>query len=70
MLSDELEAAYALINDLPFAGERVPHSRIDGLRRVLLGDTQYFLYYVTSEDRAIVKILSLWHTSRGRAPHL
>ena len=57
MLLNELEAAYALINDLPFAGERVPHSRIDGLPRVLLGDTQYFLYYVASEDRAVVKIL-------------
>ncbi|MGZ5445405.1 MAG: type II toxin-antitoxin system RelE/ParE family toxin [Thermoanaerobaculia bacterium] len=69
-LSDELEAAYALLNDLPFAGERVSHSRIDGLRRVLLGDTQYYLYYVVSEDRAIVKVLSLWHTSRGKPPRL
>lgn len=70
LLSDELEAAYALITDLPLAGERVPHSRIEGVRRVLLGDTQYLLYYVVSDDRAIVKILSLWHTSRGAAPHL
>jgi plasmid stabilization system protein ParE len=70
LFSDELAAAYALMNDLPLAGERVSHSRIDGLRRVLLGDTQYFLYYVVSEDRSIIKILSLWHTSRGRPPRL
>jgi hypothetical protein len=36
MLDDELEAAYKLISDMPFAGEPVPHSEIAGLRRVLL----------------------------------
>jgi plasmid stabilization system protein ParE len=70
MLSDELAAAYALLTDLPFAGERVPHSRISGLRRVLLGRTQYHLYYVVTDEESIVQILSLWHTSRGNAPRL
>ena len=65
-----LEAAYALIGDLPFAGEGVHHSRIDGLRRLLLGRTQYHLYYVVSEDELIVEVLSLWHTSRGNPPRL
>jgi plasmid stabilization system protein ParE len=69
MLVDELEAAYALISDLPLAGEAVFHSRIAGLRRVLLGRTQYHLYYVVSE-RSTVEILSLWHTSRGTRPQL
>lgn len=70
MLVDELESAYALIEDLPFTGERVPHSRIAGLRRLLLGRTQYHLYYVVSEDDRIVEVLSLWHTSRGKRPRL
>ena len=70
MLVDELEAAYTLIVDMPFAGEGVPHSRISGLRRVLLGRTQHYLYYVVSEDAAVVEVLSLWHTSRGRPPRL
>jgi plasmid stabilization system protein ParE len=70
MLRDELESAYALIVELPFAGERVPHSRIVGLRRVLLGRTQYHLYYVVSEEDRAIDVLSLWHTSRGKGPAL
>ena len=70
MLRDELEAAYALIDALPFAGEPVPHSRIPELRRVLLARTQYHLYYVASEEDQIVEILALWHTSRRNQPAL
>jgi len=68
ILGDELESAYALIDALPFAGETVSHSRINGLRRVLLAHTQYHLYYVPSEEDQVVEILALWHTSRGKRP--
>jgi plasmid stabilization system protein ParE len=70
MLEDELETAYALIEELPFAGEAVSHRRHVGLRRVLLGRTHYYLYYAVEEDDGIVEVLSLWHTSRGRRPYL
>jgi plasmid stabilization system protein ParE len=70
MLAEELESAYTLIEDLPFAAETVPHSRIAGLRRVLLGRAQYHLYYVVTEDAGVIEILALWHTSRGRGPRL
>ena len=70
MLRDELETAYALLEELPFAGEAIPHSRIPGLRRVLLGKTQYHLYYVVSEEEELIEVLSLWHTSRGHRPRL
>jgi plasmid stabilization system protein ParE len=64
MLSDELEAAYALIQELPSAGEAVPHSRLHRLRRVLLGLTQYYLYYAVLEDERTIRILALWHEQR------
>lgn len=70
MLTEELESAYALIEELPFAGEAVPATRIAGVRRVLLGNTQYHLYYVVAEDDAVVEVLSLWHASRGKRPRL
>ncbi len=70
MLRDELEDAYALITALPFAGEAVSHSRITGLRRVLLGRTQYHLYYVVSDDEGVIEVLALWHTSRGKRSSL
>jgi plasmid stabilization system protein ParE len=70
LLRDELEAAYGLIDAVPRAGQSVPHARIAGLRRVLLGRTQYHLYYVVAEDERAVDILALWHTSRGKGPPL
>ena len=70
MLGDELEAAFDLIEALPFAGEAVPDTRIAGVRRVLLGRSQYHVYYVVSEETATIEVLSLWHTSRGRKPRL
>lgn len=70
MLRDELETAYSLIEALPFVGEAVPHPQILGLRRVLLGRTQYHLYYIVSEEDAAIEVLALWHTSRGKRPRL
>jgi plasmid stabilization system protein ParE len=70
LLREELEAAYALIGDLPFTGEAVPHSRIVGLRRVLLGRTQYHLYYVLRDEDGVINVLALWHTSREKRPPL
>jgi plasmid stabilization system protein ParE len=70
LLREELESAYALIASLPFAGEAVPHSRIVGLRRVLLSRTQYHVYYVAPNDEGVIAVLALWHTSRGKGPPL
>jgi plasmid stabilization system protein ParE len=67
---DELEAAFALIEELPYAGEAVRHARVSGLRRVLLGRVRYHLYYRVSEDMVAVEVLALWHTSRGTPPRL
>jgi hypothetical protein len=43
--AEDLESAFMLIQDLPNAGEAVPHRTIPNLRRVLLGLTQHHLYY-------------------------
>ena len=70
LLREELEGAYALIADFPSAGEPVPHSRIVGLRRVLLSRTQHHLYYATPDEESVIEVLALWHTSRGKRPPL
>ena len=70
LLADEIEAAFDLIADIPLAGEAVSHARIAGLRRILLGRTQHYLYYVVSEGRFVVEVIALWHTSRGAKPSL
>jgi plasmid stabilization system protein ParE len=65
---EDLESAFMLIQDLPNAGEAVPHRTIPNLRRVLLGLTQHHLYYSVAAEEAVIEILALWHTSRGSAP--
>ena len=68
--TDDLESAFNLIEELPHTGESVPHSRIRGLRRVLLGRVRYHLYYVVAEEDVVVEVLAIWHTSRGKGPRL
>ena len=70
MLIDELNAAFDLLEELPFASEAVANRRVPGLRRLLLGGVQYHLYYVVSEDAGVIEIVALWHTSRGRGPRI
>ena len=67
-LEADLEAAFRLVEILPSAGEPVSHPKIPGLRRVLLGTTQHFLYYTSSTEERVVEVPALWHTSRGLDP--
>lgn len=66
----DLGAAFEIISVLPSAGEPVRQSTIPDLRRILLGTSQYFLYYVVNHEQQIVEVLALWHTSRGSEPSL
>lgn len=68
--SDDLEKAFQLIRNLPSIGQSVPHKRLRGLRRLLLGRVQYYLYYVPDRDNETLSILALWHTSREGEPGL
>jgi plasmid stabilization system protein ParE len=67
-LADELESAFALIRELPNAGEPVFHSTVGGVRRILLGRVGYHLYYRV--DQKVVEILALWYSSRGESPQI
>ena len=69
LFAEDLEAALDLIEEFPYAGEVISHRRIRGLRRVLLSQVRYHLYYEVVGP-GVVRILSLWHTSRGRMPRL
>lgn len=63
--ADEIRRGFEFISALPNAGEPVKHSRLEGLRRLLLGRIRYYLYYVSSPDGETVDVLALWHTARG-----
>ncbi len=67
---EDLEKAFGLISSLPRAGQSVRHSRIDGIRRVLMGRVRYYLYYRVDEDAEAVEVLAAWHASRKGHPNL
>jgi len=70
LFAEDLESAFDLIEEFPHAGEAVRHRRISGLRRVLLSNVQYYLYYTVHVDARLVEILALRHSSRGTPPRL
>jgi plasmid stabilization system protein ParE len=70
LFTEDLESAFSLIEEFPYAGEEIPHRRILGLRRVLLGRSQYHLYYTAHLSDHIVEVLALWHSSRGKPPRM
>ncbi|MEO6259061.1 MAG: type II toxin-antitoxin system RelE/ParE family toxin [Thermoanaerobaculia bacterium] len=67
---EEIESAFALLREVPRAGEPVPHGRIPNLRRLLLSRIRYFLYYSDDEETHTAEVLALWHTSRGQLPRI
>lgn len=68
--AEDLERAFEIISSLPGTGEPVSHSRLKGLRRLLMGRVRYCLYYHVDQERETVEVLALWHTSRGSTPTL
>jgi plasmid stabilization system protein ParE len=65
---DDLAHMLELISLHPSIGAR---SRdLSGVRRVLLRSTGHFLYYQADPARTSVRVLALWHASRGAAPEL
>ena len=62
----EFQEAVGILADLPFAGARYPLSPIAGVRRLLLTQSRYHVYYVVLID--VVIVLAVWHASRGEGP--
>ena len=68
--TQDLEKAFGLISSLPRAGQKVHHSTMAGLRRVLMGRVRYYLYYRVDAATERVEVLALWHASRRAQPRL
>lgn len=64
---DDLARAAEKLTTNPAMGGPV-RARRRGIRRLLLPRTQYYLYYRVEEE--IIRVLSLWHASRGSEPRL
>ena len=64
LFEDEVRQAVMVLAATPYAGAVGRDERVKGVRRVVLQQTQYVLYYRVHEARGVVELLRLWHTSR------
>jgi plasmid stabilization system protein ParE len=68
LVAEELAEAGRTLAAAPEAGESFPRRR--GVRRLLLPRSQYWIYYRVDDDAHDVRIMAIWHTSRGKGPPL
>jgi len=64
LLEDEVQATVKLLTGAPFSGAPGRDVRMQDVRRLILRDTRYLLFYRVHEVRGVVEILRLWHASR------
>lgn len=64
----ELRRAFALIAEYPEAGAITEHVELEGVRRVLLIETQHYVYYRIDRAAQRVEVLAVWSTKRGEGP--
>ena len=70
LFTNELAGAFDLLARAPEIGHRFRHSRVPGVRRLMLPGTRYHVYYVYDEEGSECVILAVWSAVRGRAPRL
>lgn len=68
LFEDELERGLKLLHVAPLAGPPYQHRRREGVRRLLLQETRYHLYYEIGIEGLVV--LAVWSAVRGRPPRL
>jgi plasmid stabilization system protein ParE len=66
LFADELEQALGALESSPRLGVR--YEPRPGVRRLLLRQTHYHLYFLEEEER--VYVLAVWSAFRGRGPRL
>lgn len=66
LLEDEIQEAKRRLLAAPYGGVRVAGE--GDTRRVLLPRTQYWLFYEVDEADQRVRVLRMWHASRGQSP--
>lgn len=67
MFSDELARMIALLQQNPELGIRVRGREI---RRLLMPDTEHFLYYRVRPRAKRIEVVAVWHAARQFGPPL
>lgn len=70
LFRDEVRRAFALIAEYPEAGAVAEDVELTGVRRVVLVDTQHYVYYRVNEAAKRIEVLAVWSTRFGDPPPL
>ena len=70
LLRDEFATAIRILREFPDVGVPYRHRRICGIRRYVLINCGYILFYVHLQSSQEVIVLALWQAERGRNPPL
>ena len=65
LVEDEVGRAVKLLEGSAYAGAPGRDPRMKDVRRLVLRETRYLLYYRVHESRSTVEILRLWHAGRA-----
>lgn len=67
---DELASTLGLLRTVPLVGSRYSSIHSYDLRRILLKRSLYHVYYTVQPTQTRVIVRAVWHSARGRKPHL
>ncbi|WP_437906596.1 type II toxin-antitoxin system RelE/ParE family toxin [Sorangium sp. So ce327] len=70
LFADELAAALRMLQRTPETGAPYGPKAKDGVRRVLLSRTQYYVYYAVEPEARFIGVLAVWSCLRGKPPSL
>jgi len=68
LFRDELRRVFALIAEYPEAGTVTKDVDLAGVRRVVLVDTQHYVYYRVNQAAKRIEILAVWSTKFAEPP--
>lgn len=68
LFEDELKASIVRLKASPTLGR--PFTPVRGMRRYLMRDSKYHLYYVHEPTEDLVEIRAVWSAQRRRGPPL
>lgn len=70
LFEQEFEGALRQLLTKPNSGVPYPTAKRPALRRLLLPETEYHVYFARERDETAIVIHSVWGARRGRGPKL
>lgn len=68
LFRDELRRAFALIAEYPQAGAVTEDVELGDVRRVVMVDTQHYVYYRANGAAKRIEVLAVWSSRYGEPP--